>query len=645
MKSIKFNLLIILTFLVILYPNSSYTYGGSKNEYDVSNIPNGLHINTNAVIRKDILIMDVKSEDESTVTVKYAVTVFNKEGQKKYNHISVNYDKFREIEDLDGAIYDAAGEKIRSLESEDIKDYSQISGYSIYEDSRVKKAELFYDKYPYTVEFTYKILNYGFLDFPDWLVQRGEESVEYSHLEVKVPEDYKLRYWCNRDSVKPVITKDYDKLDYVWEAKNLPEQSEDIVANDYKDYTTVIRLAPSKFELDDYKGDADSWKTLGKWSYGLYKGADILPEQLIKKVHSLVAPQDDEHEKIKKLYRFLQSTTRYVNVTLGIGGWKPFDAKYVYKNGYGDCKALSNYMVALLKEAGIHAYCVLIGAGEGQFKFIKQFPSNEFNHVIVCVPLKKDTVWLECTDQVSPYNQLGAFTENRYALMLTDSGGVLVHTPKTTFRDNTQWSTARVAFNSFGRAKISYTIKWLGDEQNEVRDDLENASADDKEKWASNIINAPNITNIHYSFDALGSHLPRISMSAALTSEKYALIMGNRIFFKPSLIHQHTNIPVDNMHRLSPVYLSFPYLDADSVSFKIPAGYTVEAVPNEVNLETSFGSFNSKTFQSGDSVVIFQRRIEMKNYKIPAKKYSEYRKFWTEIVKADRENVVLVKKK
>ncbi|MFX4389041.1 hypothetical protein ABTA48_19565, partial [Acinetobacter baumannii] len=60
-------------------------------------------------------------------------------------------------------------------------------------------------------------------------------------------------------------------------------------------------------------------------------------------------------------------------------------------------------MVALLKEAGIKANNVLIKAGEGKTDILSDFPSNQFNHVVVCVPNGKDSIWLECTSQtVSP---------------------------------------------------------------------------------------------------------------------------------------------------------------------------------------------------------------------------------------------------
>jgi hypothetical protein len=100
---------------------------------------------------------------------------------------------------------------------------------------------------------------------------------------------------------------------------------------------------------------------------------------------------------------------------------------------------------------------------------------------------------------------------------------------------------------------------------------------------------------------------------------------------------------MNNPHRLSPVKISYPYLDADSVFFLIPEGYKVEAVPNEINLKPTFGSFVYKTVVSGDTAIIFHRELEIKNYQIPAKDYKEYRNFWMDVVKADRAKVVLVK--
>lgn len=79
-------------------------------------------------------------------------------------------------------------------------------------------------------------------------------------------------------------------------------------------------------------------------------------------------------------------------------------------------KILSNYTIALLKEAGIKGYYTIIRAGRNARPIQPNFPSNQFNHVIVSVPNGKDTLWLECTSQTNPFGYQGTFTEDRWAL-------------------------------------------------------------------------------------------------------------------------------------------------------------------------------------------------------------------------------------
>ena len=115
--------------------------------------------------------------------------------------------------------------------------------------------------------------------------------------------------------------------------------------------------------------------------YQLIKGRDVLPEEVKKKVHELTDNKGDK-EKISVLYDFLQKNTRYISIQLGIGGWQPFEASYVAEKKYGDCKALSNYMIALLKEAGITGKYVEIYGGKSPPPFIEDFPFYKFNNVI-----------------------------------------------------------------------------------------------------------------------------------------------------------------------------------------------------------------------------------------------------------------------
>lgn len=341
--------------------------------YEVARIAPGLRVNAPAVIRDDRILFEVfdRRRAEETHTVVY--TIFRKEG-RDFGMLELPYDRFSTIDDLSGGLYDEHGKEIRELSDSDVKDESNIDAYSLYEDARVRTGEMFHDIYPYTVAFTYRIVHNGYLSFPGWVAQPSSEPVEHTRFEVVLPADQSLRYWTSEDSLQPQITVREAHRHYVWEASGLPERTEEELTEDVELRSAVVRTAPREFELDGHAGVMTDWKTFGRWAAGLFGGKTLLPPEVAHEVDSLVLGAQGARERARLLYRYLQKKTRYVNITLGIGGWEPFNAAYVHQHGYGDCKALSNYMVALLSRAGIKAFPVLIYAGGSRSMTREEFP-------------------------------------------------------------------------------------------------------------------------------------------------------------------------------------------------------------------------------------------------------------------------------
>lgn len=635
------KLLLLSAVIAFFLPNSTVK-SLSNNEYDVKNIPLELLNDADVIFRKDEVKFVVEDYNTALYKVVTSVTIFTKDGQH-HGRIKLYYDKFRSVEELEGTIYDANGEVVRELDDSDVEDYSDFEIYSIYSDNRVKFAELYHDQFPYTVEYKYEISYDGYIGWPSWFSRSSIDAVEYSSFEVSVPQNYKFRYWCKKKDIEPFITKGRNDEKYFWSERNLLKLSDEKKDEDLEDIATILRIAPSEFEIDGYKGNMESWKDFGLWYYKLSEKKDNLEKTFLSELDDKLNSSSSFEEKVRILYNYLQKRSRYVSVQFGIGSWQPYDAAYVHKNGYGDCKALSNYMIALLNYAGITAYPVLINNGHFRTPLISEFPSNQFNHVIVCVPAPEDTLWLECTSQINPAGDIGWSNENRDALMVTPEGGFIVRTPTSESQKNVQIKNANVNLSGSGEANVSVRIKWTGNQHDYALVAAEKTTGHEKEKWIKELLKVPDISLSNFEFINENKNKSEIELKLGLKLMRYGSVTGKRMFIHPNLMERRNSAPKEITEKLSPVRFKYPYLDIDSVYYQLPEKFSVESIPGEINLESSFGSFSSKTLKEGDHSLLFIRKLEVNSYSVPPENYPEYQKFFANIVKADKQQVVLVK--
>jgi transglutaminase-like putative cysteine protease len=513
-----------------------------EQKYAVAEVSPLLMINPSSITRIESTNFRVIDRRRAEMRVLTATTVFRSD-QRDETDLVLYYNRFEKIDDLDGSIYNAHGDKIRSLDDDGVRDYSAVSEYSLFEDTRAKVVSMYSDVYPYTIEYVYTIEFDGYINWPVWMAQSSNKPVERSEFEVQVSSGDSLRYWCNFDSLKPKVTIERGKLMYRWEAGQLPARTQEEMSENILARTPVVRIAPHAFEIDRQVGDMTSWKSFGAWYHRLSLEKDILPADACKEIDDISASESGTRERIARLYKYMQARTRYVSIQLGIGGWMPFDATYVHERGYGDCKALSNYMVSILARARIKAYPALIANGSYASAFVADFPSNQFNHCIVCVPLDKDSLWLECTDPHSPVGLIGYSNEGRKALVITGEGGQLVRTPESRSWENNQHNVGIVTLDNFGNGKSAISISWGGNQRDEVRGDLVGATPVEKSRWVHEKLRQSEISSLDYRLTGLDPDDATTDLTATCLIQRYANLTGNRLFFTPNLFNQRTYIP------------------------------------------------------------------------------------------------------
>jgi len=387
----------------------------------------------------------------------------------------------------------------------------------------------------------------------------------------------------------------------------------------------------------------NSWNEFGQWIASLNKGRNVIPDATKQKVQELTAPLKTTEEKVKAVYEYLQGKTRYVSVQLGIGGFQPFEAAVVDQYGYGDCKALSNYMVSMLDAIGIKSNYVLIRAGRGEDYMDVDFPSTQFNHAIAAVPNGKDTIWLECTSQTNPFGYQGSFTGDRKALMITENGAKVVNTTKYNENHNTLIRTVDVtlAENGDATAKASSLYSGLLYEYDGLQFTLDNT--DDQRKWIEENTKIPSFNIASFNIKNHKNKIPTAEVNVALELRRYASVSGKRIFLQPNLMSKNTFIPEKVDERKTKVEWDNAFTSVDTVKYKIPESIYPEFLPQPVKYSSRFGEYECDYKMDAGSLV-YTRKLRMKKGIHPPEAYSELIEFMRNVSKADNTKVVFMSK-
>jgi len=600
--------------------------------YPVSEIPAALLQNAHTVMRVYKQEVEIKSEKSAVVSVTEVRTILNKNGEDNA-YFSESATPIYKLSNIKGKVYNELGKQIKSLGGDDVVDHSAISGFSLYEDSRVKYIDPKTLTYPFTVEYTYDIDLKQTLFLPVWSHGSENTSYENSVFIVKTPMSYSFRY-KEYNLPKGVVKSTQDNMDvYTWTISNLPARiSEPMTTKSLPTYP-LVRLAPNKFEIGETKGSSETWKDLGLWVASLIDKRDLLSDATKDKIKELTTSCKTDFEKIKTIYEYTQRKTRYVSIQVGIGGWQPFDAETVDKTSYGDCKALSNYMKALLSTVGLKSYYTCVDAGASISNIDREFPAYHFNHVMLCVPLEKDTIWLECTSQRKPCGFNGDFTDDRDVLIVDGENSKLVHTRIYPASENCINRSTKVNLADIESGDATATSKYIGLCYDDMMPTYYADDAD-KLKKITQSIELPSFSLTKFSLVENRSKTPSLDEHLNLTFTNYIKKMGDIALLPLNFMNRLSSIPDKVRNRKTDMCIRRSYMENDTVTYQLPKGYQVTDLPQKTELVNKFGKYISQSTQKG-SEITYTRRFELTKGTFPAQDYTDFRDFLEQIATAD----------
>ena len=627
MKKIFTIISVLLTFIV------------NAQTYPLISTPDSLFVKADAILHyKEIVI---KQSDINNATEKhtYAITVLNNAG-REYADIIIPQDIFMELKSLSGKVINTkTGKEIKKISKSDLITSAYSS--SMASDNKYSVYEYQPPVYPFTIVYEYEIkYKNGIFGYPVLAPVLGYDlAVQEAKYTLQIPADLKIRYKAFNMSEEPKITRGKDKfVTYEWTVGNVQAITHEAFAPTLSSITPRLNIAPEKFCMEGYCGDMTNWNMLGSWVMNLQEGRTSIPQDLKNKLLEMTKDAKSDKEKVDIVYKYLQSTTRYVNMNLGIGGFQSTTAESVAKNGFGDCKALSNYMKSMLDAIDIPSVYVLISTV--MKNIYTDFASlNQMNHVILAVPQASDTIWLECTSSILPFNYAQSSIAGHQALLITPDGGKLCTVrPFPEIGDNKSASYS-FTLNENGNitgGKVSEEHKLEAYE-----DMLYFANYMSREEQINHLAKSSNMSKVKISnlqIVSNDSEYPNLQVNYDMDIERYANKSGNRLFVPLSPIEVKIGALLKQEKRKHDIVVKAGMVRTDTLNINIPANYSPEAMPKSVSLDSQFGKYTMSVIKGNNLQIIQQLYLKQGCY--PASTYEDFRQFFKQIEKESKQMAV-----
>jgi Domain of Unknown Function with PDB structure (DUF3857) len=581
-------------------------------------------------------------EHSSEITLKnnrliqreyFEIKINNRDGEK-YSTVKLPFSKLSKLTFKYAYLKDEKGNIIKKLDKRNIIERSSKSNMSYYEDEYIKEFTLNNNSFPYSIVYSFETRKKEFFHIDYWIPVIDIDIPTYNAtLILDFPQNYKVNY-----SYKNIESINVDTLD------------ENIIISCKSNYTNVlgkeefappirnflpfVSIVPDSFNYEN-KGSFNDWQSFGKWQDELLSGLDDLPDFEKKKINNLVNKIDDESKKIKTLYYYLQDETRYLNIVIETGGLKPFPASYVATNKYGDCKALSNYFKSVLNYIDIEAYYVLVKARTKIDKIQVEFPSQQFNHVIIYIPLEQGDIWLDCTSNYA-YNYLGTFTQDRNAFLIDGNKSRFVLTPKLSKEDVL---VTRKIFSEYISDELTisqFENKYKGEMYEMIHGLFKNYNNRDKSWIINNYFLRNGSELIDYNFKSEHRDSNYIQLTYKVYSRNIYTSYGDNLLIE-NLKFDLSRIELPEKRNF-PVQIDYPIYQIDTIIYTIPEGFSIYSDVNDSHIDSKYGSYSLDLFVK-DSNILVVKKLLIKSGEYPTSEYNGFYLFYEKILKHENKSI------
>jgi len=580
----------------------------------------------------------VTREDTSSADLHYIIKILNERGKDSFAEARIEYDSTYEKVELDYARTIKPDGSVANVGTRHIRDVSKYLNFPLYSNARI-----FIISFPEVaigscLEYKVKIKRSELINKKDFILDyplQSEEPIIAADFTLTLPRDKGLKikiinekYNFSGANLNPAVEESGDSATYRWHFKDIPQ----IIPE--PSMPPSVEINPTVL-LSTFK----DWKEVYHWWWGLAKDKIKADPEIKAKVRALIKAKGSSEDKARSIYNFCTQNIRYVAVEYGQAGYEPHSAADIFKNKYGDCKDQAILLVAMLREAGLEAYPLLIGT-EKYYDLQPDFPAPLFNHCIAALKLNGKTIFLDPTAQTCSFGDLPAQDQERQVLVFNAQGYSIEKTPLYPAEHNFIRQELEIKVNndeSILVTKKNFTHGffdqaqryWLLYTQPELIQDVLDSAAQAVSIGAK--VNKYNIENLN------DLNKPVI-LSYSFHGNEYFTDAG-RLRILPQLASVDTSLASKPVRKY-PISLTLLSSKEEEAEIEIPRGFVVKNMPDNfsedspwLNLKVEYSFKNNQIF--------FRQKTQDKKKEVTQSEYADFKRFLEKAASSVKQRIVL----
>jgi transglutaminase-like putative cysteine protease/tetratricopeptide (TPR) repeat protein len=239
----------------------------------------------------------------------------------------------------------------------------------------------------------------------------------FARMRVSWPKDQPTRWKLLASGItaKPQTRDGYTELEIALPAPKLAELPGDAPVR----FRPLPLLETSTFQ---------SWEEVSRTMAPLYATDGLIAEAspLAAEVAAIMKAEPSPAGRAARALRVVQDQVRYLAVLMNGGNHVPQSPARSWDLRYGDCKAKSLLLLAMLKAMGIEAEPVLVSTQLGDWLPQRLPSAAAFDHVIVRAVVDGRAMWLDGTRTGTRLPDIWDTPALRHALPLRQDGAALI---------------------------------------------------------------------------------------------------------------------------------------------------------------------------------------------------------------------------